>query len=51
MYVTDSLRIIGNLDVRYKDVISTPRVVDNRSPKEIVDSIKGKIRALGMKNV
>ncbi len=45
IYITDSLKVIGNLDVRYYDFIQeTPR--ETRTADEIKDSIKSKLRAI-----
>lgn len=45
IYVTDSLKAIGQLDVRYYDFIkNTP--IETRSAEEIIDHIKGKLNDL-----
>ena len=44
-YITDALKAIGTLDVRYYDLIQdTP--TETRSAEEIKESIKSKLRAL-----
>lgn len=44
IYVTDSLKAIGNLDKRYADIIKTkPIKRETRTPSEIVEHIRRKL--------
>lgn len=46
IYITDSLKAIGGINLRYYDFIDdTP--VDTRTGDEIIDHIKNKIDSLG----
>lgn len=44
IYVTDALKILGGLNMRYADAF-TPD--DPRTANEVIDGIKGKLRRLG----
>lgn len=44
--MTDSMRIIGNLNIRYADIVrETP--LETRTADEIKTSIRNKLKALG----
>ena len=43
IYVTDSLRALGNLNVRYVDVIK-PQKIETRTSDEIIDHIRGELK-------
>lgn len=43
-YVTDALKVIGNLNMRYEEIISETNVRESRTADEIVQHIKDKIR-------
>ena len=45
-YVTDALKILGNLNVRYADLI-VQKEVETRTPEEIISNVKSKIKKLG----
>lgn len=45
-YVTDALKAIGNLNLRYADIIKTDAVED-ANPDEIISRIRGKLKRLG----
>jgi hypothetical protein len=42
--VTDALRLMGDLNMRYEDIIRESR--PSASPEEIKERIKGKLRSL-----
>ena len=44
MYVTDGLKVLGGLNMRYADIFKVP---DNRSPDDIIGNIKAKLVVLG----
>ncbi len=44
IYVTDSLKIIGGLNIRYADAFKPE---ETRTADEIIDGVKGKLRQLG----
>ena len=46
LYVSDSLKVIGRLNIRYADVIAKKKDTDNRTADEIISSIKTKLRKL-----
>lgn len=43
-YVTDALKAIGNLNIRYMDYF---KPVETRTSDEIIDNIKNKLNTLG----
>ena len=46
IYMTDSMRIFGNLNIRYADLFkNVPE--ETRTADEIKDSIRNKLKALG----
>lgn len=45
-YVTDALKAIGNLNLRYADIIKDDAVED-ADPDEIISRIRGKLKRLG----
>ena len=46
IYVTDALKIMGNLNLRYADMVAPPPE-ETRSAEEIKQSIKDKLAQLG----
>lgn len=46
IYVTDALRLIGRLNIRYFDMIN-PGVEETRTAEEIIDSISAKLAKAG----
>ena len=44
-YVTDSLKAIGNLDVRYYDFVKEEKT-ETRTADEIISDLKAKLRAI-----
>ena len=44
IYVTDSLKIIGGLNIRYADIFAPE---ETRTAEEIIDGVKDKLRQLG----
>ena len=46
MYITDALRVIGHLDRRWVDMI-IDKPVEHRSPDEIKNGIRDKLRRMG----
>jgi Mg/Co/Ni transporter MgtE len=44
IYVTDSLKHLAGLNIRYADVFKPE---ETRTAEEIIDGIKGKLRQLG----
>lgn len=46
IYVTDSLKIIGNLDIRFYDLLR-PGVEETRTPEEIIENISAKLMKAG----
>lgn len=50
VYMSDALKVIGSLNIRYYDLISSPsKTNETRTPKEIIDGISNKLRAIGSK--
>jgi len=43
IYVTDALKVLGNLNMRYADMLKKPHV-ETRTKEEIVDSIRRKLK-------
>lgn len=48
-YVTDALKVIGHLNMRFYDVVNP--VEETRSADEIKESIKEKLRRIGNESV
>ena len=46
IYVTDSLKLIGHLNIRYFDMVK-PGVEETRTAEEIIDSISAKLAKAG----
>ena len=46
IYVTDALKIIGNLNIRYAEIV-TPPPEETRTADEIIQSITDKLAQLG----
>lgn len=46
IYVTDALKLMGKLNLRYFDMVS-PGVEETRTSEEIVDSISAKLKKAG----
>lgn len=46
IYLTDSLKVIGNLNMRYYDLIQSP-VEETRSAEEIITDLKQKLDKAG----
>lgn len=46
IYITDALKAIGNLNIRYVDFIK-PSKVDTRTEQEVISDIKAKLRKMG----
>lgn len=44
IYVTDSLKIIGGLNIRYADMFAPE---ETRTAEEIIDGVSNKLRQLG----
>lgn len=44
IYVTDALKVLGGLNIRYADVFGPE---ETRTADEIIDGIKDKLRQLG----
>lgn len=42
-YITEALRAIGGLNVRYADIIEDNPVVNNRSPENIINNLSKKL--------
>lgn len=49
-YVCDALFCIGNLNVHYFELLENDSVMDDREPEEVIDHIKGKLRAMSEGN-
>ena len=43
-YITDALKIIGNLNIRFSDLFKPQ---EERTAEEIINNIKGKLREVG----
>lgn len=43
--MTDGLRVLGNLNMRWADIVRAD-ASDNRSPEEIKETIKDKLRKM-----
>ena len=49
-YICDALFCIGNLNVHYFELLENDSVMDDREPEEVIDHIKGKLRAMSEGN-